>query len=157
MKIESQSIFSIRLKELRISKGFTQSELGKKVGVSQNTFTTWENGSREPNFKTLRKLANVLETTIDYLLGEEEMTVQLVFASRLKVLRVSNGYSQTQIAQSLGTVQGVVSKYECGIREPDLKMLVKIADFYNVSLDYLLGRNRTASLLEEEECFFRTS
>lgn len=157
MKIESQSIFSIRLKELRISKGFTQSELGKKVGVSQNTFTNWENGSREPNFKTLRKLANVLETTIDYLLGEEEMTVQLVFASRLKVLRVSNGYSQTQIAQSLGTVQGVVSKYECGIREPDLKMLVKIADFYNVSLDYLLGRNRTASLLEEEECFFRTS
>ncbi|MGM9884842.1 helix-turn-helix domain-containing protein [Streptococcus hyointestinalis] len=151
MKIESQSIFSIRLKELRISKGFTQSELGKKVGVSQNTFTNWENGSREPNFKTLRKLANVLETTIDYLLGEEEMTVQLVFASRLKVLRVSNGYSQTQIAQSLGTVQGVVSKYECGIREPDLKMLVKIADFYNVSLDYLLGRNRTASLLEEEE------
>ena len=91
MKIESQSIFSIRLKELRISKGFTQSELGKKVGVSQNTFTNWENGSREPNFKTLRKLANVLETTIDYLLGEEEMTVQLVFASRLKVLRVSNG------------------------------------------------------------------
>ena len=157
MKIESQSIFSIRLKELRISKGFTQSELGKKVGVSQNTFTNWENGSREPNFKTLRKLANVLETTIDYLLGEEEMTVQLVFASRLKVLRVSNGYSQTQIAQSLGTVQVVVSKYECGIREPDLKMLVKIADFYNVSLDYLLGRNRTASLLEEEECFFRTS
>ena len=157
MKIESQSIFSIRLKELRISKGFTQSELGKKVGVSQNTFTNWENGSREPNFKTLRKLANVLETTIDYLLGEEEMTVQLVFASRLKVLRVSNGYSQTQIAQSLGTVQGVVSKYECGIREPDLKMLVKIAYFYNVSLDYLLGRNRTASLLEEEECFFRTS
>ena len=157
MKIESQSIFSIRLKELRISKGFTQSELCKKVGVSQNTFTNWENGSREPNFKTLRKLANVLETTIDYLLGEEEMTVQLVFASRLKVLRVSNGYSQTQIAQSLGTVQGVVSKYECGIREPDLKMLVKIADFYNVSLDYLLGRNRTASLLEEEECFFRTS
>ena len=141
MKIESQSIFSIRLKELRISKGFTQSELGKKVGVSQNTFTNWENGSREPNFKTLRKLANVLETTIDYLLGEEEMTVQLVFASRLKVLRVSNGYSQTQIAQSLGTVQGAVSKYECGIREPDLKMLVKIADFYNVSLDYLLGRN----------------
>ena len=157
MKIESQSIFSIRLKELRISKGFTHSELGKKVGVSQNTFTNWENGSREPNFKTLRKLANVLETTIDYLLGEEEMTVQLVFASRLKVLRVSNGYSQTQIAQSLGTVQGVVSKYECGIREPDLKMLVKIADFYHVSLDYLLGRNRTASLLEEEECFFRTS
>lgn len=70
--MEHQSIFSIRLKELRINKGFTQSELGKKVGVKQNTFTNWENGSREPNFKTLIELANILETTTDYLLGRSK-------------------------------------------------------------------------------------
>ncbi|MGO5472702.1 helix-turn-helix domain-containing protein [Streptococcus hyointestinalis] len=62
-------IFAERLKEKRLEKGFTQSELGKKVGVKQNTFTNWENGSREPNFKTLIELANILETTTDDLLG----------------------------------------------------------------------------------------
>lgn len=67
--VKNQSMFSIRLKELRINKGFTQSELGKKVGVKQNTFTNWENGSREPNFKTLIELANILDTTTDDLLG----------------------------------------------------------------------------------------
>ena len=121
MKIESQSIFSIRLKELRISKGFTQSELGKKVGVSQNTFTNWENGSREPNFKTLRKLANVLETTIDYLLGEEEMTVQLVFASRLG---------------SLSTVVG------------DEKLCARENDFRSLSLYVQSDENLGSKVLE---------
>ena len=40
--MSTSSIFPQRLKELRLKKGFTQSELGEKVGVKQNTFTNWE-------------------------------------------------------------------------------------------------------------------
>lgn len=63
--------FSQRLKELRLKKGLTQTELGEKVGVKQNTFTNWENGKREPNFETLLKLADLFEVSLDWLFGRE--------------------------------------------------------------------------------------
>ena len=64
-------VFSERLKELRLKKGLTQTELGEKVGVKQNTFTNWENGKREPSFENLIKLADLLEVSIDWLFGRE--------------------------------------------------------------------------------------
>lgn len=69
----TSNIFSQRLKELRLKKGLTQTELGERVGVKQNTFTNWENGKREPNFETLLKLASILNTTTSYLLGESDI------------------------------------------------------------------------------------
>ena len=68
---EKMKVFPQRLKELRLKKRLTQTELGEKVGVKQSTFTNWENGKREPNFETLLKLASILKTTTSYLLGEK--------------------------------------------------------------------------------------
>ena len=67
----TSNIFPQRLKELRLKKGLTQTELGKKVGVKQNTFTNWENGKREPSFENLIKLADLLEVSLDWLFGRE--------------------------------------------------------------------------------------
>lgn len=64
-------VFSERLKELRLKKGLTQTELGEKVGVKQNIFTNWENGKREPSFENLIKLADLLEVSLDWLFGRE--------------------------------------------------------------------------------------
>ena len=64
-------VFSVRLKELRLKKGLTQTELGEKVGVKQSTFTNWENGKREPNFETIIKIADLLEVSLDWLFGRE--------------------------------------------------------------------------------------
>ena len=69
-------VFSERLKELRLKKGLTQTELGEKVGVKQNTFTNWENGKREPSFENLIKLADLLEVSLDWLFGREQMKVK---------------------------------------------------------------------------------
>ena len=63
------TIFTERLKELRLKKGLTQTELGEKVGVKQNTFTNWEKGKREPSFENLIKLADLLEVSLDWLFG----------------------------------------------------------------------------------------
>ena len=67
----TSNIFPQRLKELRLKKGLTQTELGEKVGVKQNTFTNWENGKREPNFETLLKLADFFGVSLDWLFGRE--------------------------------------------------------------------------------------
>ena len=59
---------------------------------------------------------------------------------RLKELRKSKGVSQLKLALDLNTSQNTISRYETGEREPGIHELIMIADYFNVSLDYLLGR-----------------
>ena len=65
------NVFPQRLKEIRIKRGLTQTEVGEKVGVKQSTFTNWENGKREPNFEIVIKLADLLEVSVDWLFGRK--------------------------------------------------------------------------------------
>ena len=59
---------------------------------------------------------------------------------RLRQLRESNKITQLKLALDLGTNQNTISRYETGEREADYATLIKIADYFNVSLDYLLYR-----------------
>ena len=64
------SIFSERLKELRKKRGYTQSELAKYMNMRQGSYTKWETGMTEPRIESLIKLADILDTTTDFLLGK---------------------------------------------------------------------------------------
>ena len=64
---------------------------------------------------------------------------RMTFSDRLTAQRILKGVSQKQAAADLGISQALLSHYENGIREPGLSFLVKAADYYNVSCDYLLG------------------
>ena len=66
--------------------------------------------------------------------------MKLLFAERLRDLRVERGLKQSVLAEALGTTQRRVSYWETGKVEPDLLSLCKIAEFFSVSLDYLVGR-----------------
>lgn len=59
---------------------------------------------------------------------------------RLKQLRKKRGISQLRLAMELGMNQNTVSRYENGEREADYKTLILLADYFNVSIDYLLER-----------------
>lgn len=60
---------------------------------------------------------------------------------RLKDLRKAKGISQDQAANALGISLRAYQNYEYGQREPNIEMIFKLADFYGVSTDYLLGRD----------------
>ena len=62
------------------------------------------------------------------------------FARTLTLLRKERGVSQKQAAAALEISQALLSHYEKGIRECRLEFVVRAADYYNVSCDYLLGR-----------------
>ena len=64
-----------RLKELRLQKGFSQQKLGDMIGVTKVSICGYENGTRIPTIENLTKLADNLDTTIDYLLGREVMVM----------------------------------------------------------------------------------
>ncbi len=63
-----------------------------------------------------------------------------IFAQRLRELRKEKQLRQEDIALDLNVSRQTISKYERGQREPDYRMLKRIADYYKVSLDYLFGR-----------------
>ena len=59
---------------------------------------------------------------------------------RLKEIRKSKGISQLKLAVDLNTNQNTISRYETGEREPGIKELIRIADYFDISIDYLLER-----------------
>ena len=59
---------------------------------------------------------------------------------RLRELRKKRGISQLKLAMDLNMNQNSVSRYESGAREADYKTLIAIAEYFNVSIDYLLER-----------------
>lgn len=59
---------------------------------------------------------------------------------RLKELRVKRGISQLKLAMDTGLNQNSVSRYESGAREADYATLIRLADYFDVSIDYMLGR-----------------
>lgn len=63
-----------------------------------------------------------------------------MYSERLKELRETYHLSQAQLALDLGTNQQSISRYEKELIEPNIAMIVKICDYFQVSADYLLGR-----------------
>lgn len=63
------------------------------------------------------------------------------FQSRLRALRVECGMNQTALAQATGVTLKQIQRYELGHNEPTLSVLIALADAFDVSLDYLVGRS----------------
>ncbi len=59
---------------------------------------------------------------------------------RLRELRKGRGMTQQKLASELNLTQKRISHYEIGDHEPDFASLIKLADYFDVSVDYLLGR-----------------
>lgn len=72
---------------------------------------------------------------------------------RLKSLRENRGISQKFVAEKIGINNSTLSGYESGYREPDAETLKKLADFYEVTTDYLLGRTNNPNFSYNTEKF----
>ena len=59
--------------------------------------------------------------------------------NNLKLLRKSKGYTQIAVQMKTGIEQALLSKYETGERVPPTETLLHLAEFYGVSMDYLVG------------------
>lgn len=68
------------------------------------------------------------------------MRYEILKFENIRSLRLDKGYTQKQIAEYLGVSQNTYSQYEIGVINYPVDALMKLADFYEVSVDYLLGR-----------------
>ena len=63
-----------------------------------------------------------------------------MFGKRLKNLRLERNLTQAEVSEMLGFTSQTVANYECGKREPRIAELILLADYFEVSIDYLVGR-----------------
>src|SRR5690606_24730301 len=67
-------MYGKKLKELRTIEGWTQEEVAKKIGVSKQTYSHYENEKRRPSLDMVRELAAVYNVNIDDIFAEEKIT-----------------------------------------------------------------------------------
>ena len=127
-----------RLKQLRGQKHLTLQELSsflskeKEIYISPDSLAKYERGERKPKIDKLEALANFFKVPVSYLRGEAAV-------NRLKELRQSKGLTLDDIEKATGINRGTYSNYENGITEPKLQVWEKLADYFDVSVPYLLG------------------
>ena len=63
----------MNIKNIRVQKGFTQSEVASALGVSSVVYSRYETGKRQPSIDTLIQMADIFGVTVDYLLGRQDI------------------------------------------------------------------------------------
>lgn len=88
------------------------------------------------------KVMNHLIKGLNYLINRKENMKKnnQKFAERLKELRKEKGLTQSQVGAHLGMSQQNYRRWEVGERSPSGETLIKLADYFDVSIDYLVGR-----------------
>lgn len=65
-------LFHENLRKIRLQKGLSQKDVAEQIGVAKSTYSLYESGNREPNVQTIKKIADVLNTSADTLLGIDD-------------------------------------------------------------------------------------
>ena len=128
----------LHLKELRKLKNITQQELASMLGVTQATLSGWETEKYEIDNSSLLKCANIFDVSVDYLLGVEN---NKILNKRIAELLEENyKYDYTPFAESLNTDIVTILSWVKGASTSCYDKISEIADFFDVSIHYLLGK-----------------
>ena len=80
----------------------------------------------------------------------------MTLGERLKIARENKNWSQEKAAEKVGITKSVLSNYERDYRDPDTKTLKRLSDIYEVSTDYLLGKEEKEKNNDEDNPLFNT-
>lgn len=140
-----------RLFDLREYADLSQKDLANKLGVTQQTYSLWEKGTKIIPLKHLNNLCNYYKTSMDYVLGLsnertnsdikeiKELNKKLI-GSRIKEIRESNKLTLRNLASELNTTSSTISAYETGKTLVLTAFAYQICIKYDVSLDWLCGK-----------------
>lgn len=138
--------FSECLRDLMIEKNITAAALSSESGVNVSRIYDYLSG-KAPATHNAVKIAQVLECTLDYLFGFEseyevckEYTLTSDCTERFRESVEKSGKTRYLISQETGMTQTQLSNWYLGKQIPKLISLIDLADYFNCSLDYLVGR-----------------
>lgn len=136
------------IKNLRERKGMTQKELAAALGITRSALSTYEVGIREPNHATTIAIAKLFNMTLDELVMKELTPPIPMYARNLAYLRRKHGMTQADVANLLGVSKATSCKYENGDVEPNVEQLIKLADFFGVTMDQIIKQDLSQEVSE---------
>lgn len=139
----------MRLKEIRESNHLSQKEIAEILHISRASYSIWELGIDLIPLERLNDFCNQFSYSLDYVLelndvcnyidSKENLNIKLS-STRLKEVRKQNQYTQSRLAEKLGTDNGVISRYENGHNMILTSFLIEYANTFHISCDYLVGK-----------------
>lgn len=142
-----------RLFDLREYKDLSQIKLADYLGITQQTYSLWEKGTKIIPLKHLNNLSNFYEISMDYIVGltDEKNNSSIIkltelnkneIGSRIKKIREDNNLTLRDLAKELNTTSSTISAYETGKTLILTAFAYQICIKYNVSLDWLCGKRK---------------
>lgn len=137
--------FGERLKELIQERNITPKQLAESIGVAVSSINRWQNGQLQIYLSKLIKIADYFRCSLDFLVGriEEYMSYNgkecPPFPQRLRVVLEEKGVSTYRLRKETHIDGCYFYKWDRG-SDPHILTLVELADYLDVTLDYLVGR-----------------
>ena len=139
-----------RMKSIRKNHSKTQSQIAKVLNISRSTYAGWENNIDKIPLLKLNQFCNYFDISLDYVccisddinkkVQKKEINQELL-GERLKEIRKKNNDTQKAVASIIKVDQSNYSKYELGKILIHTYPLIEFAKKYNVSIDWLSGKN----------------
>ncbi|MCM1154246.1 MAG: helix-turn-helix domain-containing protein [Roseburia sp.] len=148
------------IRECRKKAKLSQKELGKKLGVSQQHIAQYERGKRQPKIETLRKIANALGVSIDYLKtgkSTDELWKEIMkdvykssIGQNIREQREKQGLTQKELADYTGLTEATVQECEESKDLPPLEIIKKISLFLAININKIVEDLSLYPGLEED-------
>ena len=153
-----------RIRALREDNDYTQTYIASILNVGQRTYADYELGKTRIPVESLIRLAEFYNVDMNYITGLNNTITPFpnsfysstniytnakliirghyMIYENIRNLREDNGKTQKELADYLNVKQTTYSKYELGKINIPVEVFIKLADYYGVSVDYLLGRTK---------------
>jgi len=155
--------FGKKVRYLRRQQGRTQADVSEALSASGSHISNIEAGRKAPSLDTVIRIADIFRVTTDYLMRDDipvespgayitaqdpkRATVLTLSGAKLRYLRTQRNMHQADLARQLGLrTQAHISLLEAGHKEPSINLVLRIADLFGVTTDYLLRDDIPVSL-----------
>lgn len=155
MQNKDARISETRFLELRLDNDLKQKDIADILCVKENNYSKWERGVTDIPLEKSNELSNYYNCSLDYLFGLTNTNKPVlnknidlnILPKRLLETRKERGLTQEQLSKDVGFHQRTYAHYEDGSRVPTTFKLFYIALYYNISLDYLVGKNNKKEII----------
>lgn len=143
--MKDSTIFIERLKELMLEKEINIFQLSKAINCDNQAIARWLQGRYFPRYYVLISLSNFFDCSIDFLLGRTLNEARYCcnkksnFHERFSENLVKNNLTAYKISKICNISQSTITKWTKYGKMPETSTLILLANFFNCSVDYLLG------------------
>lgn len=151
---------SYRLKDVRIDNDLTQKNLAQKLNVSRSTYSGWENEDDNIPLYQFNNFCEIFNLSLDYvskIINRRKNTTNKIkkqidfklIGQNLEIIRKENKITQKELAKIIGISEATYVNYKNGKTPIQTEILKKFAIYFNVSLDWLVGKSKNKKLKED--------